>query len=201
MSEIKINVSIGEALDKLTILDIKLFKIKDDRVNDVKIEYNYLYTELKNYVEEFKYHYDFLKKVNLDIWELQDEVRAEQSNFISKCEDILFLNDARFTIKNKINNLAKSKFKEQKGYPKRKVCIITGDLTSEMLDKVLYVSVFYDEVYVNTSSSNTSELSSKDSTIIFTSEIQIDGMDIINYTNIGPVNNITHPYLKKTLKF
>ena len=200
MSEIKLNVSIGEALDKLTILDIKLFKIKDDRVNDVKIEYNYLYTELKDYVEEFRYHYDFLKKVNLDIWELQDEVRAEHNNFISKCEDILFLNDARFTIKNKINNLAKSKFKEQKGYPKRKVCII-GDLTSDMINKVLYISVFYDEVYVNTSSSNTSELSSKDSTIIFTNEINIDGMDIINYTNTGIKNNITHPYLKKTLKF
>ena len=201
MSEIKINVSIGEALDKLTILDIKLLKIKDDRVNDVKIEYEYLYSELKKYVEDFKYHYDFLKKVNLDIWELQDEVRADHTNFISKCDDILFLNDARFTIKNKINNLAKSKFKEQKGYPKRKVHIITEDLTEEMVSKVLYISVFYDEVYVITKSNDTSALVAKDSTIIFTNEVYINGTDIINYTKTGADIYITHPYLKKTLKF
>jgi hypothetical protein len=146
MSEIKISVSIGEAIDKLTILEIKLEKIKDERRNDVELEYNYLQSELSGLIQEFKYYYKFLKNVNLEIWELQDEIRKDSSYISSKCEEILFLNDARFTIKNKINNISKSKFKEQKGYIKRRAFILIDKSIDE--EKIYYVDAFYDETII-----------------------------------------------------
>ena len=176
MSEISLKVSIGEAIDKLTILEIKLNKIKDDRKKDVETEYFYLFEELKKYAEKFKFYYDFLKEVNLKIWELQDEIRSNHQNFISKAEDILFLNDARFVIKNKINSISNSKFNEQKGYTKRKLYIKNKDLISE--ESLLRISVFYDEViYI---------------------DILDDLKDTIDFQNINE-NIITHPYVKKNL--
>ena len=62
MSEIVLPVSLGEALDKLTILDIKCEKIKDSRRDDCLKEYNTLYDSLKEYVTTFSYHYRILKK-------------------------------------------------------------------------------------------------------------------------------------------
>jgi len=61
---IELPVSLGEALDKLTILDIKLEKIKDDRKKDVEYEYNLLFDKLKNNIENHNYYYKILKKIN-----------------------------------------------------------------------------------------------------------------------------------------
>ena len=69
---ITLPVSIGEALDKLTILDIKLEKISDERKKDVKKEYDILYDSLKSYITKFSYHYNHLKQSNLAIWETQE---------------------------------------------------------------------------------------------------------------------------------
>jgi len=105
MSEINLNVSVGEAVDKLTILSIKMDKINDDRRKDVEIEYNYLFSQLENITKKYPYYFNLLKEINLEIWNLQDEIRENHENFMQKCENVLFLNDARFTIKNKINNI------------------------------------------------------------------------------------------------
>ena len=77
MSKIVLEVSLGEALDKLTILDIKCDKIKDERKIDCQKEYDLLYSELKDYVKEFSYHYRILKKINLTIWNLQDNIHKD----------------------------------------------------------------------------------------------------------------------------
>jgi hypothetical protein len=148
MSEIKLSVSIGEAIDKLTILEIKIEKIKDERNKDVKVEYDYLLSELNVLIQKFEYYYKFLKDVNLKIWELQDEIRENNYYISSKCEEILFLNDARFTIKNKINNLSNSKFKEQKGYKKRVCYILTDKESFENEEKYYYIDAFYDETII-----------------------------------------------------
>ena len=55
---VKLDVSLGEAIDKLTILDIKKDKINDIRKIDVENEFEYLFTELKTYVANYKYYYD-----------------------------------------------------------------------------------------------------------------------------------------------
>ena len=61
MEQINLPVSIGEALDKLTILDIKLEKIKDNKKIDVQKEYDILYNKLKIYIEKFDFYYIILK--------------------------------------------------------------------------------------------------------------------------------------------
>ncbi len=57
-------VSIGEALDKLSILDIKLDNIKDSRRNNVKVEYDMLYEKLESYVKQCEKYYNMIKKTN-----------------------------------------------------------------------------------------------------------------------------------------
>jgi hypothetical protein len=201
MSEIKISVSIGEAIDKLTILEIKLEKIKDERRNDVELEYNYLQTELSGLIQEFKYYYKFLKNVNLEIWELQDEIRKDSSYISSKCEEILFLNDARFTIKNKINNISKSKFKEQKGYNKRRVIILT-DKSSFNKERFYHIDAFYDETLILCNE----DIEIQNVKIQKYEEEEINkyynnSLDFYNYINCNEKykNKISHPYLKNKI--
>ena len=151
---IKLEVSIGEALDKLTILDIKKDKIVDvNNKADVVNEYNYLYEELKKFITNNNYYYCLLKKVNLEIWDLMDIIRTpiDKETYYLLCDMTVNLNDSRFLLKKKINALSESKFKEQKGYKKR--CINIAINTDQnifvlFLGAIRYYSLFYDEVYV-----------------------------------------------------
>lgn len=155
MSSITLPVSLGEALDKLTILDIKLQKIKNvERRNDVQKEYNTLYVNLKEYLDKFPYHYRILKDINLSIWETQDifhgkDTTPEQGAKL--CQTILKDNDRRFRVKAKINTIANSELREQKGYDVKKALIYThlglGDMFW-MNGAVRYLSTIYDEVHV-----------------------------------------------------
>ena len=105
--EITLPVSLGEALDKLTILDIKLQKIQNaERRRDVETEYNVLMTSLKMYVNAFPYHYRILREVNLAIWEIQDRFHGKDTpaeEGARLCREILLENDRRFRMKAKIN--------------------------------------------------------------------------------------------------
>jgi len=148
-------VSIGEALDKLTILDIKLDRIQDSRRDNVKIEYDILHEKLKEHIDKNQKYYNMLKKTNLYIWELMDLLRdgvnISDIEYTKLCKDTIIANDVRFRIKNKINILSNSHIKEQKGYKSLKILI---DLTSytgthDLLIKPLYYySILYDELDV-----------------------------------------------------
>lgn len=151
---VKLEVSIGEALDKLTILDIKKDKITDvNNKADVVKEYNYLYNELKDFITKNNYYYSILKKVNLEIWELMDIIRTpiDKEIYYLLCDITVNLNDSRFLVKKKINALSESNLKEQKGYKKRCINItINADNKVFILfvGAIRYYSLFYDEVYV-----------------------------------------------------
>jgi len=155
MAEITLPVSLGEALDKLTILDIKLQKIQDpSRRQDVQKEYDMLMASLGNYVKAFAYHYRILKEVNLAIWEIQDIFHAENAKVDNGSEmykQILLENDRRFRVKAKINALANSALREQKGYAKKRAFVYThlglGDMYW-MNGAVRYLATAYDEVHV-----------------------------------------------------
>lgn len=155
MADITLPVSLGEALDKLTILDIKLDKIQDpQRRADVQKEYNVLMNSLGKYVHDYPYHYWILKEVNLAIWEIQDRFHGKDTTAeegARLCREILLENDRRFRVKAKINALANSALREQKGYAKKKALIYThlglGDMFW-MNGAVRYLSTAYDEVMV-----------------------------------------------------
>ena len=128
MDKILVEVSVGELLDKISILDIKKDKIKNaDSLEHVKSEYKVLKEEYDNKVkidDKLKNLYDSLKEINLKLWVIEDEKRLCEKNsdfgeiFINLSRDIHFLNDKRANIKLEINNYTGSKIKEIKEYTK-----------------------------------------------------------------------------------
>ena len=150
MSNIALNVSLGEALDKLSILDIKIDRIKDVRRDDCLKEYDILYKSLKPYVEEFSYHYRILKEINRRIWILQENIHKD-TDLTNTYGNVLKENDRRFRVKKQINNLANSSLKEQKGYAKTKAFIFTHLGLGDHFwcnGAVRYLATCYDEVLV-----------------------------------------------------
>lgn len=150
-NSITLPVSLGEALDKLTILDIKLQKINDDRRSDVQVEYNMLKEKLKDELTECSYYYRILKEINLSIWDMQDDFRDKKGDQTTLCMKIIEENDRRFRVKKKINDFINSSLKEQKGYTRTNAIILThlgnGDhITCNGL--VRYYSTKYDSVTV-----------------------------------------------------
>ena len=126
MNKIIVEVSIGELLDKISILEIKQEKIKDDKnlkfIND---EYNVLKAELnKNIKNDDRLNnlFNSLKEINAKLWVIEDDKRMCEKNkdfgekFIKLSRDVHFLNDERAKIKLEINNLTGSKIKEIKEY-------------------------------------------------------------------------------------
>lgn len=146
-----LEVSLGEAIDKLTILDIKKQKIHDERLAFVEKEYNILYQELQHYILKHKYYYDILLDINKTIWEKQDVFRYNNQNNNQLCIQIIDENDRRFRVKKKINNLCNSELKEQKGYQHKKAFVLShlglGD-NINCIGAVRFLSTLYDEVYV-----------------------------------------------------
>jgi hypothetical protein len=152
---ITLPVSVGEAIDKLTILDIKLQKITDNRRIDVEKEYNLLKEELNTFIIKYPFHYRILKEINLEIWELQDYLRDNtnltDNGYFQICKKIIEENDRRFRVKIKINHLSDSDLKEQKGYIKKSLYIKPhfgyGDIIN-MIGAIRYYSTVYEEVIV-----------------------------------------------------
>lgn len=153
-------VSIGEALDKLTILEIKLGNIKDERRKDVEYEYNLLKEKLDKYLTKNSlFHYNILKEINNNIWDMQDTFRESNNDEekTSLCKKIIEENDRRFMVKKKINTLFTSSIQEQKGYTKKTafVCghVGLGDLIN-CIGVFRYLSTIYDNVIVVAKESN-----------------------------------------------
>jgi hypothetical protein len=156
MTDIILPISLGEALDKLTILDIKLDKILDDRKNNIKIEYDVLYNILNSYINKFPLLYKSLKKINEYIWDMMNDLRdgsLDDNSYLPICKKTILYNDIRFRIKNKINILHNSKIKEEKGYNCTifTVNIINYDNINELIEPLLYLSFKYDKVIIKSS--------------------------------------------------
>ena len=128
MNKILVEVSVGELLDKISILEIKSEKIKDpEKLNFINDEYkilkDQLKTNIKNY-SEIESLYNSLKEINLKLWVIEDEKRLCEKEkdfgekFIKLSRDVHFLNDDRAKIKLEINNHTGSKIKEIKEYTK-----------------------------------------------------------------------------------
>ena len=128
MNKILIEVSVGELLDKISILEIKLQKIKDlEKLKFVKEEYSTLNDQLSKNVksdEKINNFFSSLKEINAKLWVIEDEKRQCEKDqnftdkFIKLSRDVHFLNDERAKIKLKINNYTGSKVKEIKEYTK-----------------------------------------------------------------------------------
>jgi len=126
MNKILVEVSVGELLDKISILEIKKEKIKDSqKLNFINDEYNVLKEQLNKNVksdEKFEKLFQSLKEINAKLWVIEDDKRMCEKNsdfgekFIKLSRDVHFLNDERANIKLEINNHTGSKIKEVKEY-------------------------------------------------------------------------------------
>ena len=126
MNKIIIEVSVGELLDKISILEIKLEKIKDpNKLKFITAELSILKEQLDknvNYNENIKNLYRSLKEINSKLWTIEDNKRECEKNkdfsevFIKLSRDVHFLNDDRAKIKLEINDITGSNIKEIKEY-------------------------------------------------------------------------------------
>ena len=147
-------VSLGEAIDKLSILDIKCEKIMDSRKKDVKNEYDLLYDKLKEFIIKYEDLYQTMKKVNLLIWDMMDSLRDGdlKEEYLKICKECIDYNDIRFRVKNKINFISQSFLKEQKSYKINRLVIkIEKDITDNLLNIIKYFSFIYDEIIIESS--------------------------------------------------
>jgi hypothetical protein len=122
---ISIPVSVGELLDKLSILHIKKLKIQNpNKLEKVAIEYKLLYEISENYlgIKEYFNLYDDLIQTNSILWEVEDRLRILEKNktfneeFVELARKVYYTNDERFELKNKINLISNSEIQEQKSY-------------------------------------------------------------------------------------
>ena len=126
MNKILVEVSVGELFDKISILEIKKDKIKDEeKLKYIIHEYNLLKEQMVDKVklnEKLSGLFDTLKDINSKLWVIEDDKRLCEKNsdfgekFIKLSRDIHFLNDKRASIKLEINNQTGSKIKEIKEY-------------------------------------------------------------------------------------
>jgi hypothetical protein len=124
---ISIPVSIGEMIDKLSILQVKKNKVKDKTKlefidKEFELLYNFSSEYLNNSETELIYHQ--LVSVNTNLWEIEDELRIMEKeknfgdDFVSSARKVYFTNDERFRLKNEINLITESEIREVKEYVK-----------------------------------------------------------------------------------
>ena len=126
MNKILVEVSVGELLDKISILEIKKEKIKDpDKLKYISDEHQILQEQYRlNVKSDIKLNelYQSLKIINSRLWTIEDDKRKCEKekdfteNFIKLSRDVHILNDERAKIKLEINNHTGSKIKEIKEY-------------------------------------------------------------------------------------
>ena len=126
MNKILVEVSVGELLDKISILEIKKEKIKDpEKLKFINDEYEVLKNQLNQNIksdEKLNDLFHSLKDINSKLWVIEDDKRLCEKNsdfgekFIKLSRDVHFLNDDRAKIKLEINNHTGSKIKEIKEY-------------------------------------------------------------------------------------
>lgn len=124
----KIEISLGEAVDRLTILKIKLSEIKEEaKLRNVLYEHDQLLESIKSYCDENSVSVpdglaDELRSINHALWKVEDELRDFErkkdfgSYFVEKARRVYFLNDKRAAVKRDINLKTNSNLLEEKSY-------------------------------------------------------------------------------------
>ena len=122
---VTIPVSVGELIDKLSILQVKKLKITNpEGLKYVSEEFELLYSQSEVYfqVNEIKSLYESLTEVNSALWDVEDKLRVFESEkkfdeeFIDLARKVYYTNDERFRLKNEINSITSSKIREVKDY-------------------------------------------------------------------------------------
>ncbi len=116
-------ISIGELVDKITILEIKKNKFQNSKLENVLKELSFLKKLMeKHQIEITDDLFTQLKEINLTLWNIEDQIRIKEKNkefdniFIELARSVYFKNDKRSEIKKRINRLSNSEITEEKSY-------------------------------------------------------------------------------------
>ena len=152
----KVEVSLGEAIDKLSILEIKLIKIYDEAKKiEIQKEINCL-QECITYKTQYEYYFNLLIYVNQKIWDMTDIIKSitpSDPQFAHISNQIFEFNQKRFRIKNWFNLLTSSNIKEQKSYALShcKIVIESEDVFLNKLPEIYFLALEYDVITFDTS--------------------------------------------------
>jgi hypothetical protein len=120
-------VSVGELIDKLSILQVKKTKItNEEKLEYINKEFELLYNLSSVYldIKELETLYNILVKTNSKLWDIEDKLRVLESEkkfdeeFVELARNVYFTNDERFSLKNQINKITDSEIREIKEYIK-----------------------------------------------------------------------------------
>lgn len=121
-----VEISIGEALDKLSILKIKLKNIHDtNKLENINKEYQHIYMQCQEILKDPNINalYNQLYQINNTLWNIEDKIRYKEqekifdTDFIDLARQVYTNNDIRAAIKKQINILTDSNLIEEKSYP------------------------------------------------------------------------------------
>ena len=123
----KIEVSTGELIDKLSILEIKLLNIKNkDKIFNIRKELQSLNPYFQDLIDEYGFKlknlYIKLSSINKSLWDIEDAIREKESlkkfdeEFVELARSVYITNDQRAAVKKEINLLTKSELVEEKSY-------------------------------------------------------------------------------------
>lgn len=123
----KVEISIGELLDKISILEIKLLNIKDEEKSknvykELEVLNPYFQDLLDEYGIKIKNLYIKLSNINKTLWNIEDDIREKEKaeefdeEFVELARSVYITNDQRAAIKKEINLLTKSELVEEKSY-------------------------------------------------------------------------------------
>ncbi len=152
----KIEVSLGEAIDKYSILELKLQKITDEsKLIEIKKELDELYDYCNPYIVSFTFFYKLLKYVNGVIWDLTNVIKrmnVSDPQFAIVSNEIFEMNQKRFRIKNWFNIITDSTLKEQKSYNSTcfKIIIENIDDIYHKIPEINYLSLEFDSLIIET---------------------------------------------------
>lgn len=122
---INVPVSVGELIDKLSILQVKKTKVKNpEKLEYIKKEFELLYNLSAEYLNDMAIEnlYHDLVTTNSNLWDIEDKLRVLEKDvrfegeFIDLARKVYFTNDKRFELKNEINSLTSSEIREVKEY-------------------------------------------------------------------------------------
>ena len=147
----KVEVSLGEAIDKYSILEIKLKNIFDQSKQiEIQKELDAL-NECKQYITEYAFFYKLLMFVNQKIWDMTNIIKTitiENAEFAQLSNQIFEFNQKRYRLKNVFNLLSNSELKEQKSYNASYCKIIVNDIETiyDKISEINYLSIEYDYI-------------------------------------------------------
>lgn len=202
----KLEVSIGESVDKLTILELKYEKIKDvSKLEAIKNEMDSI-QEVETYKTQLPFFYKLLYFVNDQIWIMTDKIKMMDITdpaYSALAYDIFDYNQKRFRLKHFFNKLLDSSIQEQKSYANNVVYIHISneEILYSKLSELLYLSISYDILYIHISYQSTVSKIMTIPSIHFMDDIVENKIPTIDLAFFSMLEELQHTFSLEPIRY